>query len=382
MPTWSVAVAVLLGVAALVLPTLAVLRLTRVAASHRRHSLRAVGALTAAWVVCWAFGAAARLGREHRVHERGRPGRPGGASRAIRPPRSRALQRPDPARPLSATSPPTSSSPASAARTSCSCSSRATGRLAVEGSSFSPEIDAVARHRDPPARRRRLLVPKRVAHLGDLRRRKLAGARHAAVGDLDRQPSALQRARRERPAHAHEGVRARRMEDGRRHAVEHPGTGRRDPRSTATTRSTTAGTSGIAARSTGSRRCPTSTSCSPCSGSSWRSPHRRPLFAEVDLVSSHTPWTRIPPLIGWNRVGDGSIFNRLPIDETGLTDTQAGLRAGRSSTRSARCSRSSSTTAARTSCSSCSATTSPRASSPGTARVMTCRSRSSPTIRQ
>ena len=41
-------------------------------------------------------------------------------------------------------------------------------------------------------------------------------------------------------------------------------------------------------------------------------PHRPPLFAEIDLVSSHAPWTRIPPLIGWSRVGDGSIFNRLP----------------------------------------------------------------------
>ena len=52
-------------------------------------------------------------------------------------------------------------------------------------------------------------------------------------------------------------------------------------------------------------------------------PHR-PLFAEVDLVSSHTPWTRIPPFIPWERVGDGSIFNRLPVDRSGLTDTQQG----------------------------------------------------------
>ena len=28
--------------------------------------------------------------------------------------------------------------------------------------------------------------------------------------------------------------------------------------------------------------------------------HRRPVFAEVDLVSSHTPWTRIPRMIDWN----------------------------------------------------------------------------------
>jgi phosphatidylglycerophosphate synthase len=40
--------------------------------------------------------------------------------------------------------------------------------------------------------------------------------------------------------------------------------------------------------------------------------HRPPLFAEVDLISSHFPWTRIPRLIPWDDVGDGSIFHRLP----------------------------------------------------------------------
>ena len=47
--------------------------------------------------------------------------------------------------------------------------------------------------------------------------------------------------------------------------------------------------------------------------------HRPPLFAEVDLISSHAPWTRIPRLISWDDVGDGSIFDRLPAEEsTGL----------------------------------------------------------------
>jgi phosphatidylglycerophosphate synthase len=40
--------------------------------------------------------------------------------------------------------------------------------------------------------------------------------------------------------------------------------------------------------------------------------HRPPLFAEVDTVSSHEPWERIPIEIGWNQVGDGSIYNHLP----------------------------------------------------------------------
>jgi phosphatidylglycerophosphate synthase len=44
--------------------------------------------------------------------------------------------------------------------------------------------------------------------------------------------------------------------------------------------------------------------------------HRPPLFAEVDLISSHTPWTRIPQLISWDDVGDGSIFDRLPAEES------------------------------------------------------------------
>jgi phosphatidylglycerophosphate synthase len=44
--------------------------------------------------------------------------------------------------------------------------------------------------------------------------------------------------------------------------------------------------------------------------------HRRPLFAEVDLVSSHWPWRSIPRLVRWKEVGDGSIFGRLPVEES------------------------------------------------------------------
>jgi hypothetical protein len=44
--------------------------------------------------------------------------------------------------------------------------------------------------------------------------------------------------------------------------------------------------------------------------------HRRPIFAEIDMVSSHTPWTRIPTLIPWSKVGNGSIFNRIPVKHT------------------------------------------------------------------
>jgi hypothetical protein len=52
--------------------------------------------------------------------------------------------------------------------------------------------------------------------------------------------------------------------------------------------------------------------------------NRPPIFAEIDTTSSHEPWTRIPQFISWRRLGNGSIFNRLPVDRAGLTDTQQG----------------------------------------------------------
>ncbi len=45
-----------------------------------------------------------------------------------------------------------------------------------------------------------------------------------------------------------------------------------------------------------------------------RSLTRKPLFAEVDTVSSHMPWNRIPETIGWNQVGNGSIYNTASDD--------------------------------------------------------------------
>jgi hypothetical protein len=35
---------------------------------------------------------------------------------------------------------------------------------------------------------------------------------------------------------------------------------------------------------------------------------RAPLMAEIPLVSSHAPWTPVPDLIGWDQLGDGSVF--------------------------------------------------------------------------
>ena len=40
--------------------------------------------------------------------------------------------------------------------------------------------------------------------------------------------------------------------------------------------------------------------------------HRQPVMAEIDLVSSHAPWSRTPHLIDQAKVGDGSVFAGMP----------------------------------------------------------------------
>ncbi len=41
-------------------------------------------------------------------------------------------------------------------------------------------------------------------------------------------------------------------------------------------------------------------------------PGHRPVMAEVDTVSSHIPWTPLPRMVPWNKLGDGSIFDPMP----------------------------------------------------------------------
>lgn len=36
------------------------------------------------------------------------------------------------------------------------------------------------------------------------------------------------------------------------------------------------------------------------------------VMAEIDLVSSHTPWTPLPRMVAWSEVGDGSVFRGMP----------------------------------------------------------------------
>jgi phosphatidylglycerophosphate synthase len=41
-------------------------------------------------------------------------------------------------------------------------------------------------------------------------------------------------------------------------------------------------------------------------------PGHKPVMAEIDLVSSHSPWTPLPTMVPWDKVGNGSIFDPMP----------------------------------------------------------------------
>ncbi|MEM7090671.1 MAG: sulfatase-like hydrolase/transferase [Pseudomonadota bacterium] len=41
------------------------------------------------------------------------------------------------------------------------------------------------------------------------------------------------------------------------------------------------------------------------------SPDPRPEFIQIALISSHAPWTPVPDMVGWDDIGDGTIFNAM-----------------------------------------------------------------------
>jgi hypothetical protein len=39
--------------------------------------------------------------------------------------------------------------------------------------------------------------------------------------------------------------------------------------------------------------------------------HAKPMMSEIILTSSHQPWAPIPKMVGWDRLGDGSVFKGI-----------------------------------------------------------------------
>jgi phosphatidylglycerophosphate synthase len=45
--------------------------------------------------------------------------------------------------------------------------------------------------------------------------------------------------------------------------------------------------------------------------------HRKPVMAEIDLDSSHLPWAPLPSMVPWKNLGDGSIYRAMEKDRPG-----------------------------------------------------------------
>jgi hypothetical protein len=318
----AVAVAVVLGLAALVIPALAVGRLTRAAARHRARSLGVLAVLTAVWAVCAAFGAqvsgggiASASSARFAVDE----------VRAVQADfRSEArfralLKRKDPYR----GTPRDRLLKGLRGKDVLLVFVESYGQMAVQGTSFSPAVDAVVRagtqqlqadgfssrsgwltsstygggswlaHAtlqsgvwvDSPGRYSALVASKRLTLTAAFRR---AGWR--TVADVPATHGSW--------PEGHSFYRYARIWD-------RDNLGYRGPRF-------------------GFSPMPDQFALQALQKRELAPPHRRPVFSEIDLTSSHEPWTRTPLLISWKRLGNGSIFDRLPIDQAGLTDTQQG----------------------------------------------------------
>jgi phosphatidylglycerophosphate synthase len=318
----AVAGAVLLSVAALVLPTLAVLHLTRVAAGHRRHSLRALTALTAAWVVCWAFGAelvpgvsiastsAADLAVQEvdavqtDLHDRAR---------------FDAQLENDLYRNTSGDQLLTGLR----GKDVLLVFVESYGKLAVQGSSFSPGIDSVL-----DAGTRQLAADGFSARSGWLTSSTFGGASWLAHGTLQSGVWVNSQGRYDELVASDRVTLTKAFgRAGWRTVSDVPSDNRAWPEGTSFYRFDKLydrRNVGYAGPKYAFASMPDQYVLLALQRLELAKPHRRPIFAEIDLVSSHTPWTRIPPLIDWSLVGDGSIFNRLPVDKIGVSDVGKG----------------------------------------------------------
>jgi hypothetical protein len=308
-----------LFLAALVLPTLAVLRMTRVAAGNRRISLRLVAVMAVAWTACWASGV--RLV----------PGSPiastGAAELAVH--EVRAVQAgfddesrfaADIHRDRFAGTPANRLLAGLRGKDVLLVFVESYGQVAVEGTSYSHGVDGVL-----AAGNRELATAGFHARSGWLTSSTFGGISWLAHSTMQSGLWVDTQARYDQLMASNRLTLTRAFgRAGWRTVADVPSNDRAWPDG-----SGFYGFDKVYDRRDVGYRGPTYAYASMPDQYVWlglqrlelgRS-HRPPLFAEVDLVSSHEPWTQIPPLIPWNEVGDGSVFFRRPVDTTSVRDT-------------------------------------------------------------
>ena len=309
-----VAGALVLAVALLVLTTLAVLRLTRVAAGNRRWSLQAVTALGVVWALCWVLGA--QLVSHTPIASTSAAGLVVDKVRVvwadIRDPAIFAKQighdrfRDTPGNQLLR---------GLRGKDVIVAFVESYGKVAVQGSSFSPRVDAVL---DDGTKR--LHAAGFSARSGFLTSPTFGGISWLAHSttqsgvwvDSQRRYDQLVKTDRFTLSQAFKRAGWRAVDDvPSNNRTWAPGSSFYHYDKVYDSRNV-----GYRGPRFGYANMPDQYVLAGLQRLELAKPGRRPVFAEVDLVSSHIPWTRIPRLIDWRDVGDGSIFNRLPVDES------------------------------------------------------------------
>jgi hypothetical protein len=311
-----------IGLSALIVPALAVVQLTRVAARHRRPSLRAVGVLTAVWVLCWVFGAqvsGAGVASTTAAHLAV------GEVQAVQSDfHSEALfraqiARKDPARNI----PPGRLLKGLRGKDVLLVFVESYGQMAVQGTSFSPPIDQLVN-----AGTQQLEADGFSSRSGWLTSSTYGGGSWLAHGTLEsgvwanspgRYSALIASKRLTLPALFQRA--------GWRTVADVPSTHGSWPEGKSFyhyQKIWDRENLGYHGPKFGFSPMPDQYTFQALQTLELAKRNRPPIFAEIDTTSSHEPWTRIPPLTSWNRLGNGSIFDRLPINRTGLTDTRQG----------------------------------------------------------
>jgi hypothetical protein len=314
--------AALIVVASLALPTLAAVRLTRVAVRHRRGSLRAAGALAAVWAVSWAVGTQFVSGAGIASAS--------AAGLAIREVHAVQADLRDHAR-FDAELRKDRLRDAGGSRLLSGLRGKdvvlvfveSYGKLAGEGSPFSPSVDAVL-----DAGTKQLAAAGFSARSGWLTSSTFGGGSWWAHATLQSGTWINTQGRYDELVGSNRLTLARAFGGaGWRTVADDPSNSRAWPEGTSFYRYDRIYDRrdvGYRGPTYGFSSMPDQYALLGLERLELAKPRSRPVFAELDLTSSHTPWTRVPPFIPWNQVGDGSIFNRLPVDRVGLTDTQRG----------------------------------------------------------
>ena len=330
----AVAVAAVIGVAALLVPALAVRQLTGVAARHRGHSLRALGLLTAIWALCWVFGvevSGAGVASTSAAHLAVNEVQAVQADLRDQARFDVLIRRPDPYGDVSRNR----LLKGLRGKDVLLVFVESYGKMAVQGTSFSPGVDDVVN-----TGTQQLQAHGFSSRSGWLTSPTFGGGSWLAHSTLQSglwvnspsRYSTLIKSRRFTLAAAFRRAGWRTVADvpathvawpeGRSfyHFEESLVEGRwevaREPRDRKSL--------GYRGPGFGFSPLPDQYALEGLEQLELATRQRPAIYSEIDLTSSHEPWTRIPPLISWDNLGDGSVFNHVPIDRAGLTDTRQG----------------------------------------------------------